>query len=207
MFSRLMGRGAEDPLLARLSGLPVPQAMAGRFVEGLEAETQQTKLTMAEGSDRKSGVVAQYGLQWNRPLAVIKAQMATGDETPLVQWVRQLIVLMTDAEAATRWFSARTTDVRRYEDRRVGRYHYGKVTFAPVAFIGDEANLFLMPNSDGILAFHDTQLNFRVGRLVGSASASAIFNDPKIEPQMTALAGAMARRVEEALLADAQRSR
>jgi hypothetical protein len=199
MFSRLFGRGPEDPLLARLSDLPVPQAAAGTFVEGFESETQQTKLTKAEGADRKNGVVAQYALQWNLPVAVFNAQVAANDETPLLQWVRQLVVLMTDAEAAARWFAVKTAEVKGYEDRRVGRSHYGKVTFAPVVSVGDEANLFLLPNTDGVLPFHDTQVNFRVGRLVGSASASAIFNDPKIEPQMTALAELLARRIEEAL--------
>jgi hypothetical protein len=154
-------------------------------------------LTKAQGTDRKNGVVAQYSLQWNRPVAVIKAQLAASDETPLLQWVRQLIVLMTDAEAAARWFAARTADVKPYEDRRIGRSHYGKVTFAPVASVGDAANMFLLPNTDGVLPFHDTQVNFRVNRMVGSASASAIFNDPKIEPQLTALAELLARMIED----------
>ena len=188
-------------MLPRLSDLPIPQAAAGTFVEGLEAEARQTKLTKAEGNDRKNGVVAQYVLQWNRPVAVIKAQLATDDQTPLVQWVRQLVVLMTDAEVAARWFAARSADVKGYEDHRVGRYHYGKVTFAPVTSVGDEASLFLLPNTDGVLPFHDTQVNFRVNRLIGAVSASAIFNDPHIGPQMTALAGTLARKIEDTLRA------
>lgn len=205
MFSRLMGRGPEDPLLARLSGLPVSQAAAGTFVQGFENETQQTKLTKAEGSDRKNGVVAQYVLQWNTRTAVskVQAQVAANDETPLLLWVSQLIVLMTDTEAAARWFAARTAEVKGYEDRRVRGFHYGKVTFATVASVGDEANLFLLPNTNGVLPVHDTQVNFRVGRLVGSAGASAFFNDPKIQPQMMALARQLARRIEDALRAPA----
>jgi hypothetical protein len=201
IFARLIGRAAppEDPLLARLTDLPVPQSAAGTFVERLERDEQRSTLVKAQGDDRKRGVIAQYALQWNQSMVVINAQIAAGDTRPLLQWVRQLLVLLTDAEAATRWFAAKAAGLKGYEGREVGGFRYGQITLASLPSIGNEANLMLAPNTERGNPFHDTYVNFRSGRLVGSVSASAIFGDPGIDAQLEALAAALARRTEEAL--------
>jgi len=201
MFSRLFARTAapDDPLVERLTDLPVPLSAAGTFVEGLEPDAQRSMLVRAGAADRKSGAIAHYVLQWNRPMAVIQAQIDTGDTTPLLQWVRQLVVLLTDAEAAARWFAAKTSNFKQYEGREVEGFRYAQITLTSLRSIGDEADLMQAPNTESGNPFHDTFVNFRSGRLFGTVSASAIFGDPRIDKQVQALAEALARRVEEAV--------
>lgn len=201
LFARLFARQAhaDDPLLDRLPDLPVVQSAAGTFVQGFERDEQQSTLTKAEGDDRKSGAVAQYALQWNRPVAAIEARLAAGDTTPFLQWVRQLVVLLTDAESAAHWFGARTSDLKQFEGNDVGGFRYGHVTVASLPFLGDEANLILAPNENRGNPFHDTHVHFRSGRLIGTVSASAIFGDPRIQTELKGIAEGLARKIEDAL--------
>jgi hypothetical protein len=203
MFSRLFDRSAapDDPLVVRLKDLPIPLSAAGTFVEGLK--TDREKLYRARGTDneRKSGFVANYRLHWRRSWDAIQTHIAR-DNTPILESVEQLITVLKDDESATWWFLTQTERVKHADGCDIGGQRYGQLTFAPLADLGDEANLGLVPKTQlmhGGITFHETALNIRVGRLVATVRTTAALGDTRTERQVQALAASLARRMSDAL--------
>jgi hypothetical protein len=194
MLGRLFGKTAapEDLLVSRLPEIPVSISEAGSFVDGYEEDPSQSGLVKAKGS--REGALAQYQLQWNRPRDKVYAQLSAEDPTPFVQWVRQLIVLLTDADAAARWFRAKSIVFNEYKGRTIEGFRYGQVEVVSGLDIGDEAALLTVPNDRGSLQFVDTYVILRCGRLFGSVSCST-FTPMNVESSLKDLAAAVASRM------------
>jgi hypothetical protein len=204
IFSRLFGRPSapDDPFVARLKDVPVPQSLAGTFAEGLKSERKFSHRTPGAGS------VAIYSLHWNRPWDEITAKIRAGDSAPLMESVEQRIALHRDAESAHWWFFTMTDGVKQSEGGAMGNSRYGQLTYGSLPDLGDEANLMFLPHTDthpfgGSTSFHRTHVNIRVDRMVATVTMTAVFGDPRIERQIEALARLLTRRMEDALRAAA----
>ena len=134
--------------------------------------------------------------------------MRAADTTPLVESVEQKIALNRDAEGAHWWFSTMTETVTQRVGRDFGRSRYGQLTLGSLLDLGDETSLMFLPRLDtnpfgASTSFYETYLNIRVDRLVGTVRTVAVFGDPKVERQIQALGGLLARRMSDALRAAA----
>ena len=69
-----------------------------------------------------------------------------GEGQAFVAWVRQLIVLLTDAHAAARWLRDRSVKMRDYGGREIDGFRYQQVEVVALADLGDEAQMLIMPN-------------------------------------------------------------
>ena len=96
-----------------LSTIPVPLAEAGPLVEGFVRNDGQSGLARVRGSnDRDLSAIAQYEIQLDIPEAMMAKRL--DEDRAFVAWVRQLVVLLTDAHAAARWLGDRSVKFRDY---------------------------------------------------------------------------------------------
>lgn len=203
ILSRLFGRPAppEDPLVARLADMIVPLSEAPVFVAGYEPNSRMSGLTRAGSRrDRASGAIAQYTVQWDIPPAGREAKFAAGLMTPFVDWVRQLVVVLRDGDAATRWFAAKAASFKAFEGRDVDGFRFGKVDIYSIDDLADEAALLIAPNVSTFGGFHlvDIYINFRYGRLFGCISCSS-HRDPDVKGDLRKLADLLLVRMKTAL--------
>jgi hypothetical protein len=178
LVSRLANRFSaaappEDPLIERLSEMPVPLAEVGSLVEGMEQDESSSGLALTSSrGDRKLGGIAQYELRFQVSSEGIEA---LGDEVgPMLQWVTQAVVLLSDPEAAARWF---TTKTQRFEDRRgrdVDGFFYRGIFVDTLSGLGEEANVVVAYNQSGPLPFVDMYVNFRWDRLFAGVGSSTV---------------------------------
>lgn len=203
ILSRLFGRPAppEDPLVAKLADMIVPLSEAPSFVAGYEPNSRMSGLTRAgSGRDRASGAIAQYTVQWRLPQGGTEAKFAAGALTPFVVWVGQLVVVLKDRDATTRWFAAKAASFKGFEGRDIEGFRFGKVDIASIEHLADEAALLIAPNVSTIGGFHlvDTYINFRCGRLFGCISCSSHM-DPDVQGDLRKLADLLLVRMKTAL--------
>jgi hypothetical protein len=206
ILSRLFGRPAppEDPLVAKLADMIVPLSEAPSFVAGYEPNSRMSGLTRAgSGRDRASGAIAQYTVQWDLPRAARQAKFEADALTPFVDWVRQLVVVLRDRDATTRWFAAKAARFKGFEGRDIEGFRFGKVDISWIESLGDEAALLTAPN-DSRLGFHlvDTYINLRRGRLFGCVSCSTHM-DPDVQGDLRKLADLLLVRMKTALSTEA----
>jgi hypothetical protein len=176
LVSRLASRFSavappEDPLIERLSEMPVPLGEAGSLVEGMEQDERFTGLSVKlSRGDRELGGLAEYELRFCLSMEGIEA---LGDEErPVLQWVTQAVLLLRDADATARWF---TTKTRRFEDwvgRDINGFFYRGIFVDTVSGLGDEANVVVAYNQSERIPFVDMYLNFRWDRLFAGVGAS-----------------------------------
>jgi hypothetical protein len=200
ILGRLFGRPAppEDPFLAKLADIIVPLSEASSFVAGYEPNSRMSGLTRAGGGrDRASGAIAQYTVQWDIPRATREEKFAAGLLTPFVDWVRQLVVVLRDTDAATRWFAAKAASFKAYEGRDIDGFRFGKVEIASIEDLAEEAALLTAPNESTFGGFHlvDTYINLRCGRLFGSISCSSHM-DPDVQGDLRKLADLLLVRMK-----------
>jgi hypothetical protein len=203
LFARLgsllsPGARPEDPLIGRLSEMPVPLSEAGSLVDGLEHEESMSGLTtkLSRG-DRELGGLAQYQLRFSLPSETGAALVLEGK--PSLQWVTQVVVLLSDADAAARWLTTKTRRFEDWEGREVDGFLYREIDLDhTLTGLGDEAEVVVAHNeSEGIPRFQfvDTYVNFRRGRLFAGVAGST-HKELDIRSQLTELAGAFLSRME-----------
>src|SRR2546426_6391483 len=110
----------EDPLLSKLAGIPRPLSAMGAFVD---APPSSSRLIKPEGRDPALGTLGEYLAEWDRPK--LDAGWSQSQVPSLTKesfrsrwaglghwygcmWLRQLVVLFVNNEAATRWFAAKS---------------------------------------------------------------------------------------------------
>jgi hypothetical protein len=192
----------EDPLIGRLSEMPVPLFEAGSFVAGLEKnETMSGLTTKTSRGDRELGGIAQYQLRFSLPPKAMEAVIqAFGEEEPCLIWVAQVVVLLSDADAAARWFMTKTRRFEDLEGRQDEGFVYRKVDVdITLTGLGEEAAVAVAhADTPGGAPNVDTYINFRTGRLFGGVAAST-YKELEVQPQLRELADAFLSRMENIL--------
>jgi len=188
---------AADPLLEQLASMPVPLADAGSFVAGFERDETQSQVSPASPAERKAGAVAQLTVQWNIPAAALDAHFEVENATPFLQWVRQLVLILTDAEAAARWFAEGSSRFRKYEGREVSGFRYGKILVSPLADVADQAEVLTGANERRGTRFVDTYVIVRSGRIFGTVSAST-FGELDVRNELEDLSRKLVARIRTA---------
>lgn len=180
--------------------MPVPILEAGHLLEGLELDDDHSGLeyTRSRG-DRELGGIAQYELRATRNLAETMTELGE-DPPPFLQWVTQVIVLLTDGGAAARWFEAKLGRFESYEGNEVDGFFYRQVVAEPIPAFGDEAAVTVAHTEIDGISFVDTHIAVRRGRLLGFVSAST-YKDFEIGGELLELARRLLPRME-ALLAE-----
>jgi hypothetical protein len=174
----------------------------GTFVAGQEGEGRQTSWKPATSrGDRELGAIAQYELRFDFPLEAY----APLDEEQVSRMtdVTQVVVFLSDADAAARWLMTQTRRLEDFEGREVGGYLYRKVYVdITLAGLGEEAAVVVTHREGkeaGTLSrVVDTSINFRTGRLFGSVGASTR-EELEVLPPLREMAEAFLSRMESVL--------
>jgi hypothetical protein len=199
----------KDPLVGRLPEMPVPLFEAGWFVAGLEewgafvADEEGVKLyswtPVRSRGDRELGGIAQYELRFSFPHGAVAA--LDEDQLSRLTEVTQVVVLLSDADAAARWLMTKTRRLEDLEGQEVDGHLYGKVDVdITLTGLGDEAAVVVAHTEVGRAGTPscETYINFRAGRLFGSVGAST-YKELEVRPQLRELAEAFLSRMESIL--------
>jgi hypothetical protein len=125
--------------------------------------------------------------------------------------VTQTIVLLTDPDAAARWFKTKLRTFEGYEGREVDGFLYRSVVTDPLVAFADEAAVVVAQTEaqqldfleEPGLPFVDTHANFRRGRLFAGVGAST-YKELDVRAPLTELAKALLSRID-GILAENQR--
>jgi len=172
----------------------------GAFVAGQEGEGRQPSWKpVTSRGDRELGAIAQYELHFDFPLEAY----APLDEEQVSHMteVTQVVVLLSDADAAARWLMTKTRRLEDFEGREVGGYLYRKVYVdITLTGLGEEAAVVVThrEGKETGTPSCDTSINFRTGRLFGSVGASTR-EELEVLPQLRELAEAFLSRMESIL--------
>jgi hypothetical protein len=172
----------------------------GAFVAGQEHEQKATSWKpVTSRGDRELGGVAQYELGFSFPLEAYAA--LDEDQQSQMTEVRQVVVLLRDADAAARWFMTKTRRLEDFEGQEVDGYLYRRVDVdITLTGLGEEAAV-VVAHTEGKYSGTpscDTHINFRTGRLFGSVGASA-GKELEVLPPLRELAEAFLSRIESIL--------
>jgi len=200
-----------DPLLGRLETVPLVRSDVGPLVDDFVVEEGQTGLArVTSGGDIGLGGIGQYQLQLSRSRAWLAEFVARGRAEglspdaipPSLQWLRQLVVLLKDEASAARWLADRSARLSAYADHEVGGFRYGHIEVSALGGLGDEAQYLRAPNADGPVAYVDSFVILRRGRIFVSLSTSTI-NDLDMRAALVELASRLVTRVDALLASDA----
>jgi hypothetical protein len=145
--------------------------------------------------DRELGAIAQYELRASLDLAEAARKYGHSEPAALLQWVSQVVVLLTDKDAAARWFATKSQSYKAFEGREVGGFLYRKVDFYPLSDLGNEAAVVVSHNEIEETQFVDTYVNVRIGRLFGGVGAST-YKELEVRGDLVELARRLVARME-----------
>jgi hypothetical protein len=187
----------KDPLIGRLSEMPVPFFEGGSFVDGLREDERMSGLApVTSRGDRELGAIAQCGLRFAFPLEGVPD---LPEEEPALADVTQVVVLLSDTDAAARWFMTQTRRFEDLEGQEVGETLYRRVDVEiTLTGLGEEATDVVAHTESADTPFCETYINFRTGRLFGSVGAST-YKELEVRPQLRKLADRFLSRMESIL--------
>jgi hypothetical protein len=179
--------------------MPVPFLEVGSFVDGLREDNRMSGLAPATSrGDRELGAIAECGLRFAFPLEAVPD---LPDDEPALADVTQLVVLLSDSNAAARWFMTQTRHFEDLEGQNDGETFYREVDVdITLTGLGEEAAVVVARTEVGPTStpFCETYINFRTGRLFASVGAST-YKELEVQPQLRELAGALLSRMETVL--------
>jgi hypothetical protein len=172
-------------LIGRLSEMPVPFFEGGSFVDGLREDERMSGLApVTSRGDRELGAIAQCGLRFAFPLEGVPDPP---EEEPALADVTQVVVLLSDTDAAARWFMTQTCRFEDLEGQEVGETLYRRVDVEiTLTGLGEEAAVVVAHTESADTPFCETYINFRTGRLFGSVGAST-YKELEVPPQLRKL--------------------